>query len=128
MTPHGHFHWNELMTRDLAASKTFYGETLGWTFEDVPMPDGTTYAVAMLGEKAVAGLFDVTQMPGDASAETWFAYIAVDDLDAVLAAARERGATILREPFEVEGVGRIALLTDPRGVAQGWMTPAPMPG
>jgi hypothetical protein len=128
MTPHGHFHWNELMTRDLAASKAFYGETLGWTFSDVPMSDGTSYSVAMVGDQAVAGLFDVTRVPGDAGPESWFAYIAVDDLDAALADARARGATILREPFEVEGVGRIALLTDPRGVAQGWMAPAPMPG
>lgn len=126
MTPHGHFHWNELMTKDLAAAKAFYGETLGWTFEEMPMEDGGRYCVAMVGADAVAGLFDTSRMGEEAGPDTWFAYIAVDDLDAALAAARERGATVQREPFEVPQVGRIAILADPRGVAMGWMTPATM--
>jgi hypothetical protein len=43
MTPHGHFHWNELQTRDLAAAKKLYADSVGWTFEEMPMPDGTIY-------------------------------------------------------------------------------------
>jgi len=31
-TQPGHFHWNELMTRDLAAAKAFYGAVCGWTY------------------------------------------------------------------------------------------------
>ena len=30
---HGHFYWNELMTRDAEKAKKFYSTTLGWTFE-----------------------------------------------------------------------------------------------
>ena len=30
---HGHFHWNELMTRDVARAKNFYADAMGWTFE-----------------------------------------------------------------------------------------------
>ncbi|GGK54320.1 VOC family protein [Salinarimonas ramus] len=123
MTGHGQFHWNELMTKDIAASKAFYGEVLGWTFEDMPMGDGTVYTVAMAGGQPAAGLFDMASMT-EAGPEGWFAYIAVDDLDAALAAARERGAIVYREPFDVPDVGRIAILADPRGAAQGWMTPA----
>ncbi|WP_372425481.1 VOC family protein [Salinarimonas chemoclinalis] len=124
MTPHGYFHWNELMTKDLAASKAFYGETLGWTFEEMPMDNGTTYAVAMVGGTAVAGLFDTSHMGDEAGPETWFAYVSVHDLDAALAAARAKGGSVLREPFDVPQVGRIAIVADPRGVAVGWMTPA----
>ena len=29
MTAHGHFHWNELVTRDVEKAKKFYGETIG---------------------------------------------------------------------------------------------------
>ncbi|MGJ3264062.1 MAG: VOC family protein [Salinarimonas sp.] len=123
MTPHGHFHWNELMTKDIAASKAFYGETLGWTYEEMPMEDGSVYAVAMVGETPVAGLFDTSQMGDEVGPETWFAYVSVHDLDAALAAARARGATVHREPFEVPQVGRIAIVGDPRGVVLGWMTP-----
>jgi uncharacterized protein len=41
MWSHGHFHWNELMTRNPEQAKSFYGATVGWTFEAMPMPDGT---------------------------------------------------------------------------------------
>jgi predicted enzyme related to lactoylglutathione lyase len=54
----------------------------------------------------------------------WFAYLAVDDVDQRLAAAKAAGAEVLREPFEVEGVGRIAIIRDPVGAAIGWMTPS----
>ena len=32
----------------------------------------------------------------------------------------------MREPFDVPGTGRIAILKEPGGAAIGWMTPAPM--
>ena len=35
---HGSFYWNELMTRDAEKAKKFYGDTIGWTFEAMPMP------------------------------------------------------------------------------------------
>ena len=37
---HGTFAWNELRTNDVEGAKTFYGETIGWTFEEMPLPEG----------------------------------------------------------------------------------------
>jgi len=31
-TPHGHFHWNELLARDPEGAKRFYKDTIGWSF------------------------------------------------------------------------------------------------
>ena len=56
MSDHGTFHWNELNTRDTEKAKRFYRETLGWTFDDMPMDFGT-YWVAKAGDKIVGGLF-----------------------------------------------------------------------
>ena len=50
MWSHGSFHWNELMARDVEQAKTFYSATVGWTFDAMPMPDGT-YWVAKIGDK-----------------------------------------------------------------------------
>jgi predicted enzyme related to lactoylglutathione lyase len=47
----------------------------------------------------------------------------VDDVDKRCAKAKEAGATILREPFDVEQVGRIAILKQPGGGVVGWITP-----
>ena len=48
----------------------------------------------------------------------------VDDVDARLAKATAAGASAMREPFDVQDVGRIAILREPGGAMVGWMTPA----
>ena len=123
MTALGAFHWNELMTRDVKKAKDFYARTLGWTYEDVPMGGGYgTYTLVSSGGNLVAGIFDIS---GDADTpECWFAYIAVDDLDKRLGLLREAGGMVLREPFDIEGTGRVAIVADASGVTQGWMEPA----
>ncbi|WP_371326978.1 hypothetical protein [Stappia sp. ES.058] len=49
-------------------------------------------------------------------------YIAVDDVDARIEKAVGAGGTALRQPFDVELVGRIAIVSDPKGAVTGWMT------
>ena len=39
-------------------AKKFYGGTIGWTFDGMPMPDGT-YWVAKMADKPVGGLFTI---------------------------------------------------------------------
>ncbi len=46
---HGAFYWNELMTRDAERDKKFYADTLGWSFDAMPTPDGGTYWIAKGG-------------------------------------------------------------------------------
>ncbi len=124
---HGHFHWNELISHDAAAAREFYENTIGWTFK--PMDMGTmTYWVAHDGETPVGGMMDFTKdMPNDLPSH-WMAYLAVDDVDARLEKAKAAGAEVLSPPFDVPGVGRIALLKDPSGAAVGWITPAEQQG
>ena len=132
MADHGTFHWNELMTRDVESAKRFYQRTLGWSFEAMPMegqPGDATYWIIKSGGNMVGGVFDVTGHPGlENVPEHWFAYIAVDDIDARCEKAREAGGTIEREPFDIPNVGRIAIIRQPGGGAIGWMTPPAMPG
>lgn len=123
MSDHGHFHWNELMTRNVAKAKDFYGRTLDWTFEDMAMPDGT-YTICKAGDAMVGGMFEIKGPQFEGQPEQWFAYIAVDDVDARLEKLKAAGGTVHREPFDIPGVGRIAIVGDPNGAASGWMTPA----
>ncbi len=122
MWQHGRFHWNELMTRDAETARKFYAETLGWSFDAMPMENGT-YWVAKSGDDPLGGIFTMDGPDFEGIPEHWFAYVSVDDIDARLKKAVENGATVIREPFEVPGVGRIAILTEPGGAAIGWMTP-----
>ena len=40
---------------------------------------------------------------------------------------RDAEGPIFREPWDMEGVGRIAIVSDPTGAAVGIMTPVPRP-
>jgi hypothetical protein len=111
------------MTRDAEKAKKFYGATVGWTFEAMPMPDGGTYWVAKMGEEYVGGLFPLTSPQFDGVPESWMAYLAVDDVDARAKKAQAAGATLMRPIFDVPNVGRIAILKEPGGAGVGWMTP-----
>ncbi|MEM7776290.1 MAG: VOC family protein [Pseudomonadota bacterium] len=124
--PHGAFCWNELVTSNVEGAKAFYTETIGWTFQGMPMPDGGQYWCAMVDGRLVAGIMDMavikTLPPG--TPPHWFSYLEVDDIDARVEKARAAGATIAREPWDVPNVGRIAVIIDPTGGAVGWMTSA----
>lgn len=121
---HGKFFWNELMTKDAERAKAFYSATLGWNYEPFPMEEGS-YWVIKAGEEAAGGIMPLGDDPAMAAmAERWFAYIAVDDVDARLKRVAEAGGRVLREPFEVPKVGRIAIVADPSGGLIGWITPS----
>lgn len=121
---HGTFCWNELLARDAERAKKFYADTLGWSFEPMPTPDGGTYWVAKIGGELVGGIFDIRGRAYDGVPESWMAYIAVDDVEARTNKALAAGATVMRPPFDVPGVGRIVILKEPGGAGIGWMTPS----
>lgn len=122
---HGTFYWNELMTRNVEAAKKFYGDTLGWTFDAMPMPGGGgSYWVANVDGEPVGGMLDISGPDFQGVPESWMSYIAVDDVDARVAKATKAGARLMKPPFDVPGVGRIAILMEPGGAGIGWITPA----
>jgi len=120
---HGRFYWNELMTRDAEKAKKFYAATVGWTFDPMPMPDGTYWCATVEG-KPIAGMFPIDKPEFDGVPESWMSYLAVDDVDARVKKAQSAGATLMRPIFDIPGVGRIAILKEPGGAGIGWMTPA----
>src|SRR6202050_3013662 len=121
---HGTSYWIELMTRDVERAKKFYAQTIGWTFEAMPTPDGSTYWLANMDGEAGAGIFDIRGPQDGQVPESWMAYRAVDYVDARVQQAVKAGAKVMKPAFDVPGVGRIAILTEPGGAGIGWMTPA----
>jgi predicted enzyme related to lactoylglutathione lyase len=121
---HGGFFWNELLVHDPERAKKFYADTIGWTFDPMPMQDGGTYWVAKSGDKMVGGIFEMTCPTMADMPENWMPYIAVDDVDKRSAKAVAAGATLMRPLFDIPNIGRIALLREPGGAGVGWITPA----
>ena len=118
------FNWNELMTKDVAKAKAFYGATLGWTFSDMPMQAGA-YTLAHSGPAMVGGVMDMTGVTPPGAPPHWFAYIEVDDVDHRVGLVVENGGKVLRPPFNIPNVGRIAIIADAVGAAVGLMTSTP---
>jgi uncharacterized protein len=123
-TSHGTFHWNELLARDVAAAKKFYADTIGWSYDGMPTPDGQTYWVAKIGEQPVAGIFDISGPNYQGVPDGWMPYLAVDDVDARAKKAVAAGARVMKPAFDIPGVGRIVILMEPGGAGIGWITPA----
>jgi uncharacterized protein len=122
---HGTFFWNELMTRNVEGAKKFYADTIGWSFEGMPMPGGAgTYWVAKIDGEPAGGILDINGPDFQGAPESWMSYLAVDDVDARVAKATKAGAKLIKPLFDVPGVGRIAILMEPTGAGVGWITPA----
>lgn len=113
MKQHGAFSWNELVTTDISAAKTFYSELFGWTLQDEEMPE-MTYTMAKVGEKQVAGMM---AMPTEAEGmpSMWGGYVTVDDVDAQAVKAETLGAKIMVPPQDIPKVGRFTVISDPQG-------------
>lgn len=120
---HGKPCWYELATSkgNLTAAETFYGKILGWTVQDSGM-EGFDYHLARSGDDMVAGMM---VMPDDVAAMPpfWMIYFDVDDADRIAAAAKAAGGTVHREPADIPGTGRFAILADPQGAAFGILQP-----
>jgi uncharacterized protein len=134
MANHGDVWWTELMTHDVEASRTFYANLLGWkTFvasrDDMgrpAKPGEPSYTMFMKGEMPVCGAFELQGPEYKNMPSHWFTYFAVADVDSAVTAAVAAGAKVHRPPFDVPGVGRIAIIEGPDGAHVGLGTPAAM--
>ena len=103
----------ELSTSDPGAAKTFYGELFGWTLADMPV-DAGSYATASLEGDTIAGI--ASQMPElTGHPAFWSVSLAVDDVDATVAAVPAAGGKVEAGPFDISDLGRLAFIQDPTG-------------
>lgn len=112
----GVFSWAELATTGQDAAKEFYGALFGWDADDRPVGDGAVYSVMETDGQAVAAIsFQPQQQREMGAPPNWASYITVDSADAALARARELGATVHADAFDVMDVGRMGVVQDPQG-------------
>ena len=95
----------ELPASDIAATRAFYTQAFGWELTGF----GPTYACTMTGDVDIG-------LQGDPAEATRapLPVIAVDDLEAALAAVTAAGASIVRPIFAFP-VGRRFQFLDPHG-------------
>lgn len=120
---HGEICWSELMTRDVAAARAFYGSVMGWTFTETTIPGQPPYTVCHAGGRMVAGIMPMDGPQWEGVPVAWGTYVAVDDADAACTAAAAAGGRVVQPPFDVPTVGRIAVIADPTGAVVNVMKP-----
>jgi uncharacterized protein len=111
---------------DFGAAEAFYRDLLGW---EIPEQENSAqlggYRRAKLGGKDVAGASPVMQ---DGQPCEWNTYISVTDADATMTKVREAGGTVVVEPLDVMGMGKMALFIDPTGAPCGIWEPGTFAG
>lgn len=112
----GTFSWVDLTTTDGAAAKEFYHGLFGWEFEDNEIPaeaGGGVYTMCKVDGDQAAAIAPTTQdIPPH-----WNSYVTVASADDATAKAKELGANVMLEPFDVMGAGRMSVFADPTGAA-----------
>ena len=108
------FCWPELSTSDTAAAKKFYGDLLGWSFHDEEVGPDAVYTMGLKGDKAVGALYALNEeMKSQGVPPNWLSYVSVASADETAKKAKTLGGTLIKEPFDVMDVGRMAVIQDP---------------
>lgn len=117
---HGEPCWADLQTRDVAAAKDFYGPLFGWTFQDLPTPDGRSYSQAYLGEDLVAVIAPQNPMQETAGKHgQWNIYFAATDAEEIGEDAVHAGGKLEFGPELVADTGVLAFISPPGGGTTG---------
>ncbi len=110
------FVWNELLTRDGAATRAFFQELLGWSARSEAMSPGSYHVLESDG-RDVGGIFEMSGPDWQGIQPQWLSYVRVEDVDASAARVPGLGGTVHIPPTSEPGVGRFCLVTDPTGAS-----------
>jgi predicted enzyme related to lactoylglutathione lyase len=133
MAKHGTIWWTELQSRDPDKARGFYRKVIGWkpfvaavgNMQKKAKPGEPSYTIFSVGDQPACGAFKLEGPEMEGVPPHWFTYIAVDNVDKACGKVERAGGKVARPPFDVPGVGRIAIISDPEGAMVGLGTPAP---
>ncbi|GAA1235863.1 VOC family protein [Kitasatospora nipponensis] len=116
--------WVDLGAADVAAATAFYTAVFDWEAEQFGPEEGG-YLVLRLGGKPIGAIGRLTE---EGARSAWMTYFTTADADATAQAVLKAGGSLRGEPFDADGAGRIAQLTDPQGGQFAVWQPGTMQG
>ncbi len=113
--PHGTHIWYELLTTDVDGATAFYEAVVpGWKV-GAPSPDHQGYREINAPDGHVGGMMLLSdEMLAGGAKPVWLGYVGVDDVDASVAQLEAKGGRVHLPAFDIPGIGRIAMVTDPQ--------------
>ncbi|MFI0718000.1 VOC family protein [Streptomyces sp. NPDC021224] len=117
---HGALVWNQLQTPDPKAAGAFYSAVLGVTAG--PMPEMPEFTGIQVNGRTVGGVQGMENLPPNTPPH-WLVNFAVDSTDSIVDAVVHAGGNVLAPPFDMDKVGRMAVVQDPQGAVFSVVAP-----
>jgi predicted enzyme related to lactoylglutathione lyase len=105
--------WQDLTVKDASGVRDFYGEVVGWQFDDHDMGEYADYNVQREDGEVIAGICHAR----DANANippAWLLYVTVADVEASANRCLELGGKVLDGP-RLMGESKFCIIQDPAG-------------
>lgn len=106
--------WHDLLTDTPEQTQVFYGELLGWEFEELSLGDANYTLIRHRG-RAIGGMVDQTRLPTEADISQWVVVISVTDVERAVAAVAAAGGAVITAPTSLGERGDIAVVADNQG-------------
>ena len=106
----GKFVWHDLLTDDVAASRTFYAGVFGWTFET-----RGAYTQILNEGNLIGGMMHVRPTVDSSAEAVWMPSLSVADIDKSMRYLKYKKGKVIKGPLEMKERGRGALVSDPQG-------------
>ncbi|WP_255771238.1 VOC family protein [Pseudarthrobacter sulfonivorans] len=121
---HGEPCWADVQTLDVQAAKAFYAAVFGWTFQDLPTPDGRSYAQAFADGDLVATVAPLSpHRAALGTAAQWNIYFAAEDAAALAGEVPHAGGAVQFGPEEIGDTGVMVFMDPPGGGTTGVWQP-----
>ncbi len=111
--------WHDLLTTTPEASRRFYGELFGWTFErpGITLGFGSDDAYMLIRHEGrlIGGMVDARLLDKEENISQWMTVISTDDIEAATVAVRAGGGEVLTQPTVLPSRGTMGVYADATG-------------
>ena len=107
----GKFVWHEQVSSNPKQAQDFYTPLFGWDVE-VFKPGEFDYAMISAQGKTHGGFGKAME---GAPPPHWLSHVGVENVDETIEKTKQAGGKLVAGPFDMEEVGRMAVIADPQG-------------
>ena len=115
----GKFVWREQVSSDPKQAQDFYTQLFGWGTETF-QPGEIDYTMIASGGQMHGGFSKALE---GAPPPHWLSHVRVENVDEAIERAKGAGGNLAAGPFDMNEVGRIAIIGDPQGAYIGVYQP-----
>ena len=113
--------WNELVCRQIKSCEAFYQSVVGW--DTAPADGELDYSFFTSSGANIAGFLDMSAQTFEGLRPGWQTYFSVENVDQTTEKVEACGGHVAVSPFDLPGVGRLAIIIEPGEAILNLLTP-----